>query len=406
MASVNDGMVLYQASTILTSLVKQATGAAVITPTNTGEFVSVAQTALLNGYDPIINAMSQMWGRTIFSIRPYYAKFKGLSMDAERWGNATRKLSIADQPVMDDERFIYPVAYDSAQAENPTGNGNSVDMYKLHKPDILQTNFYGQSVYENIYTIFRDNLDTAFRSPEEFMRFNAMVTGNRTDKLEQYRETIARGLLANYIGSILDEKQNGRVIKLLTEYNTESGQTLTAQTVYEPSNFAPFMQWAYARIATLSRMMTERSTMFQTTINGKIINRHTPPERQKVYLYAKAMDQFSAMVRANTFNENLLRYTDYEGVTYWQSIETPDSIAVKPTYTDTSGAVKTSAAEVEQAGVFGVIFDEEALGYAEVNRWNALTPFNIVGGYWNDADHVNFRTRQDMTEKGIVLLLE
>lgn len=56
--------------------------------------------------------------------------------------------------------------------------------------------------------------------------------------------------------------------------------------------------------------------------------------------------------------------------------------------------------------MFGVIFDEEALGYAEVNRWNALTPFNIVGGYWNDADHVNFRTRQDMTEKGIVLLLE
>ena len=41
-----------------------------------------------------------------------------------------------------------------------------------------------------------------------------------------------------------------------------------------------------------------------------------------------------------------------------------------------------------------------------MNAWNSLTPFNPVGGYWNDVDHVNFRTIQDMTEKGVVLLLD
>lgn len=402
-ATVNK-MVVYQASTVLNSLVKQATGQAVITASTPGEFVSVAQIALKTGYDPILNAMSQMWGRTIFSIRPYTRKFKGMEMSLDRWGNACRKISIADKPVDDDQRFIYPVGYDSAQAE-PTGNGQSVDMFKLNKPDILQTNFYGQSVYENIYTVFRDNLDVAFTGPDEFMRFNSMVAQNRSDKLEQYRETIARGLLVNYIASLLEEGQNDRVIHLLTEYNTLTGQELNAQSVYQPTNFQSFMEFVYSRIANISRMMTERSEMFQTVIKEKHVMRHTPPERQKVYLYSKALDMFDAMVKANTFHDNYLKYTDYEGVNFWQSIETPDTISATATYTNTNGAVVTASANKEQAGIFGVIFDENALGYAQVNAWNSLTPFNPVGGYWNDVDHVNFRTIMDMTEKGVVLLL-
>lgn len=404
MATVND-MVVHQASTVLNSLVKQATGQAVITASTPGEFVSVAQTALKTGYEPILNAMSQMWGRTIFSIRPYTRKFKGMEMSLDRWGNACRKISVAEQPVKDDERFTYPAGYDATQTP-ANGNGKSVDMFKLNKPDILQTNFYGQSVYENIYTVFRDNLDVAFTGPDEFMRFNSMVAQNRSDKLEQYRETIARGLLVNYIASLLEEAQNDRIVHLLTEYNTLTGQELTAQSVYQPANFQSFMEFVYSRIANISRMMTERSEMFQTVINEKHVMRHTPPNRQKVYLYSKALDMFDAMVKANTFHDNYLKYTDYEGVNFWQSIETPDSISATATYTKTDGTVATGAENKEQAGIFGVIFDEDALGYAQVNAWNSLTPFNPVGGYWNDVDHVNFRTLMDMTEKGVLLLLD
>lgn len=403
MANVND-MTVFQAGTILQSLVKQATGQAVIAANTPGEFVSVAQTAIKTGYDPILNAMSQMWGRTIFSIRPYSRKFSGLEMSMERWGNAVRKLSIADKPIEDDARFTWPVGYDSTKAPNALGEGESVDMYALNKSDILQVNFYGQSVYENSYTIFKDNMDVAFTSAEEFMRLNSLVTGNRSDKLEHYRENIARGILANYMGSLLAEKQNTRIVHLLSEYNTETGLKLTAQNVYQPENFTSFMQWAYARIATISRMMTERSEMYQTVINEKHVMRHTPANKQKVYLYAKAMDQFDAMVKSNTFHDNYLKFTDYEGVNFWQSIETPDSISVTPVYTSTTGIATTGEA-VEQAGIFGVIFDEEALGYAQVNNWAAVTPFNARGGYWNTYDHVNFRAIMDMSEKGVLLLL-
>lgn len=410
MASVND-MIVYQASTVLASLVQQATGQKVITPSTPGEFVSVATTALKTGYDPILNALSQMWGRTIFSVRPYSRMFKGMEMDMERWGNAMRKLSIADKAIEDDARFKYPVGYDSTQTP-ATGDGKSIDMFALNKPDVLQTNFYGQAVYENSYTIFRDNLDTAFTSPAEFMRFTSMVAQNRSDKLDQYRDNIARGLLANYAGSLLAEAQDARVIHLLAEYNTLTGLSLTAQSVYQPDNFAPFMRWVFSRVSVLSKMMRERSEMFQTVVNDKHVMRHTPADRLKVYMYTPAMEQMTAMVNSVTYNDDFIKYTDFEAVNFWQSIETPDSISVNPTYTKTDGTITTktatgdASAGIEQAGIFGLMFDEDALGYAQVNAWNQLTPFNAKGGYWNDFDHVNFRTIQDMTEKGLILLLD
>lgn len=399
-----------QAGTILTSLVQQATGQKVITPTTPGDFVSVATTALKNGYDPILNALSQMWGRTIFSVRPYSRMFKGMEMDMDRWGNVTRKLSIADKDIEDDARFEYPVGYLTDQTP-ANGDGKSVDMFALNKPDVLQTNFYGQAVYENSYTIFRDNLDTAFTSPAEFMRFTSMVAQNRSDKLEQYRENIARGLLANYAGSLLAEGNSTRIIHLLTEYNTLTGLSLTAQTVYQPDNFAPFMRWVFSRVSVLSKLMRERSEMFQTVVKNKHVMRHTPADRLKVYMYTPAMEQMTAMVNSVTYNDDFIKYTDFEAVNFWQSIATPDKISVNPTYTKTDGTVAfkagdSGAAGVEQAGIFGLMFDEDALGYAQVNAWNQLTPFNAKGGYWNDFDHVNFRAMQDMTEKGLILLLD
>lgn len=404
-----NSMTFSQAATVLNEIVKQATGQQEIQPiTNPSDFVSVAQTALLTGYDPVINAVSQVWSRTIFSARDYNAQLDSLRMDMDRYGNATRKLSPVSKLMNEDERYKYPVAYDgTGHPDNPLGNGEAVDMFKINKQEVLQTNFYGTAVYQQDFTIFRDQFDAAFRDANEFARFNAMNLTERMNERETFREGIARGLQANYISSILDEANDSRVIHLLTEYKAQTGlNELTAQSVYTPENFAPFMRWVYARVRTLARMMGERSQVFQTVINGKPVLRHTPADRLRIALYAPAMDQMQTMVMADTYHDNYLKLAKFDAVNYWQNIETPDSVAIKPVYTGTNGAVKNAAAEVEQAGIFGVMHDVDALGYAPVNDWAATTPFNTKGGYWNETYHSTFKTVSDMTEKGIVLLLD
>lgn len=396
-----------QASSVLNSIVAQATGSAAITPiTNNGDFIAVAQTLLKTGYDTVINAVSQVFSRSIFAYRDYNAENSDLEMDMPRYGNAVRKLSPVARTMQDDERFIYPVAYDAVNYPgNPLGDGLSVDHYKINKQDVLQTNFYGTAVYQQRYTIFKDQFDVAFSSLEEFGRFAAMLLGERKNDRESYKEGIARGLQANFIGAILDEGATDRVIHLLTEYNALTGLSLTASTVYQPANFAPFMRWAFSRIKTVARLMAARSENFQTAISGKRILRHTSAENLRIAMFAPIMEQFKAMVLSDTFHDEYLNRATLEEVNYWQSIDTPAGIQVTPIYTDSTGALKTGNA-VNNATVVGILHDRDAMGYAFTNTWSATTPLNIDGGYWNEAYHANVKTIQDNTEKAVVLCLD
>lgn len=404
---MND-MTISQAATILGSAVEQATGQKVITAIDSPEtFVSVAQTALKTGYDPIINALSQIWSKSIYAVRDYSSPLTSLEMDLPRYGNALRKISPVAAKMIDDQRFVWPVAYDATNhSTNALGNGESVDMYKINKQEVLQTNFYGTAVYTQRYTTFKDQFDVAMSSADEFMRFNAMNMTERNNDKESYREAVARGMQANFIAAILDEAKNDRVVHLLTEYNAETGLSLSAQSVYQPDNFAPFMRWVAARISTIARFMGERSQMYQTVINNKPVLRHTRGENLRIALYNKAYEQMKTMSMSTTFHDDYLKLAKFEGINFWQSIETPDSIAIKPVYTSNTGAVKKATNEVEQAGIFGIMHDRDALGYCYTNTWTATTPLNIDGGYWNTAEHATIKTIQDNTEKAVVLLLD
>lgn len=381
-----------QLSTVLNSIVAQATGKNPLAITNTSEFISVAQTALKTGYDPLLQSISQVLSRTIFSTRPYYRKFGGIQVDNQKWGNITRKLNISDKDWENDVRFELV-------------DGESVDMYKVNKPNILQANFYGANVYERSYTIFKDQLDCAFSGPDEFARFLSMVTGNCTDMIEQAHENLARATVANYIGGKVKGDADS-CIHLLTEYNALTGLALTKENVYQPANYKPFIDWVYSRIATLTELMTERSQLFHTNITGKTINRHTPLQRQKVYLYAPARFNIESMSMANTYNYNFLKMAYNETVNYWQSIQSPSKINVKPSYLKADGTITTPEAALEQDDIFGVIFDEEALGYTVMSQWSAATPFNAKGGYSNVFFHFTDRFWNDFTENGLVLLLD
>jgi hypothetical protein len=406
--AVND-LTFNQVSTLLKSVAEQATGKAALAALNTSEFVSVAQTELKTGYDPVLQAISQTLSKTVFSIRPYTRKFGGIEVSNQRFGNVTRKLAIADKDFENDDRMSLT-------------DGTSVDMYKVNKPNVLQTNFYGANQYQKSVTIFKDQLDCAFSSPDEFASFMSMVLQNTTDLLEQARENLARATIANFMGGKI-VGDTGNVIHLLTEYNALTGLTLTASTIYQPANFKPFMQWVYSRIAAISSMMTERSKKYHINVTNfggtydsgtgnstggtdKSVMKHTPITEQKVFLFAPAQYQTETMVLADTYHDNYIKYAAKETVNFWQSIETPDTINVKPTYMVATGELVTPAAATSTDAVFGTIFDSDALGYTLVNQWNQPTPFNAKGGYSNIFWHETARYWNDFNENGVVLLLD
>lgn len=397
MPNLTTGAGFNDAAALLTSITQQATGQQVITPTTLDDFVSVGTLALQAGFDPLLNAISQVIGRTIFSIRPYSEKFGGLRADGLRWGNHVRKLKIADNEWERDQRY-YEAASDFWD------DGDSVDMYTIKKPKAVQLNFYGQNVWQDHVTVYRDQLDVAFHDPDELMQFTSMIMTNMSNRMAQARESCARAALANFAAAknILGA---GHVVHLIDEYNTATGSSLTAATIMQPANYATFIRWVAGYIKTLSRRMEERSSLFQQNITGKVVNQHTPRDRQKLYLLADYVNRMDAEVLSTTYNEEYLQIGDFEEVSYWQSISSPDAIQVTPGYMDATGAIVTGAAQ-SMSKIFGILFDEEAIMTQEVNQWNAPTPFNVAGGYTNFYWHKSDRYLNDFTEKGIVLLLD
>lgn len=404
-----NNMTFEDISTVLNSIMSQATGKTDIVATNTQQFVAQADITLKTGYDRVLGAISQVIDETVYSQRPYKRKFASLYKNSQEWGNHVRKLQMVDSDFESDDR-------------TPLTDGQAVDMYKINKGKVRQTNFYGGQTYQFSRTYFKDQLDQAFRSPDELARFISMYTQNMSDVIEQAHENLARMCVANYIGAKFvwqdktdipsaepwtAEKTGGiHEINLLKMYNLETGLNLKLIDLIKPENYAPFFRWAIAKILTYSDMMTERSTMFNIRINKECYPRHTPKSMQKLFIYSPEMRQVETQVMSTTFHNELLSLGTFERVNFWQSIESPSKININNIgLTLPTGVIATSGYNRSIDNVFAVLIDTEALGYTMINEWSSTTPFNSRGGYTNVFYHFTDRYWNDLTEFGLVFTL-
>lgn len=392
--SVNN-LSIEDARTLLNDLHTQVTGVTGIVPTSTAEFISMAQATLAAGTDKVWNEMQIQLSRTVFSVRPYTRKFDGLLADDMRWGGIIQKVSYIDTELTQNEAVYHPV------------DGVSVDQWIQKKGDILVTRFTGSDAYQDWITIYDSALRDAFLSEAQLGQFYAAKMTELSNKWEQYIEELNRTALGNFIAAKIAGETDypDGVVHLLTEFNAQTGLSLTAQSVYDPANVRGFFQWVRARINTLSRLMTNRSVKFQFNVNGKTPSRHTPLENQKIYMLSSALDIIDTMVNTNSYHDEPLAYADVEGVDFWQAIDAPDQLSLTPVTINEQGLAVTGQA-VTQSNLFGVIFDEDAIVTNVKERRLESTQLNPRGLYRNTWLTANSQYCNDLTEKGIVLLLD
>lgn len=387
--AVND-LTFNQLSTVLTAIYNQATGSTTLAPVDTKSFVSVAQTALKSGYDPVLNAIGQVLSATIFSVRPYTPTFKGLEVSPKKWGNHVRKLQALDMPFEDDDRLTLT-------------DGNSIDQYVVLKPEVLQTNYYGANVYQKHMTIFKDQLDSAFSGPDEFGAFISMILSNANDQIVQSKENVERATVANLAAGV-SACNSSAVLHLVTLYNAYAGTSLTTASVVAPANWKPFVQWLCGFLGNLFDKLADRSKLYHLNLTGKTIMRHTPARNRKIYFGSSYINHMEAGAFSETFHDDYLKMSTYSKVTFWQNINSPTSIKVNAGYINASGAVANSSVTLDN--VFGIIFDDEAAMTCPVNQWQANSPFNARGGYTNMFWHYTIRYLNDFTENAVVLVLD
>ena len=139
-----NSLVVQDAHLIINDLYKMATGRENIKAVDTSSFVSVGETMLRTGVEPTLKALSQWCGRTYFEMEKYRSgAFRSIIENNERWGAITRE--IISLP-MDAEASQ---DWNTNLNENQLDDGQSVDMYKINKPKVVELKFYGSTVLQS-----------------------------------------------------------------------------------------------------------------------------------------------------------------------------------------------------------------------------------------------------------------
>lgn len=155
---------------IMNSLVKQATGQTNIVVTDTSSFVSAGETVLATGMENVINSLSIICGRTYMAVRPYEARLRILnSVNSGMYSNRLRKISYYSKDAKPSGYFNTDLNTNlgmgktNGRNKNTSGDDTSTpSMWEQEPPIPLEMNFAGTSTWQDVQTLYEDQLKIAF----------------------------------------------------------------------------------------------------------------------------------------------------------------------------------------------------------------------------------------------------
>ena len=392
-----NSLVVQDAYTVINELYKMATGRENLKAIDTSSFVAVGETMLRTGVKPTLKALSQWCGKTYFEMEKYRSGvFRSIIEDNERWGAITREIITLSNDAEASQDW------NTNLNENQLADGQSVDMYNINAPKVVELKFYGSKVLQSHITRFRDQLALAFSNETEFLMFVSSYMTAYYNDIESRNEAKRRLTVLNFMAGISSLGTNE--VDLVEAYNTEYGTELTRKQLLSPEHHKDFMAFVVSRVKKDSKKMQDRTTKYHMNLTGKNILRFTRQENQKLLMYTDFWVDSETQVLPEVFNDKYLKIADMELVNGWQEFDSP-AINITPNIIDADGVSKTATKAVSLPYVLGLLYDRRAMGVNNQWMYSASTPFNAAGGYYNIYDHYRFNAWNNFTHNAILYVL-
>lgn len=398
---------------IVNGLYRQATGMDDLTAVDTSTFVSVGEKLLRTGYENTLNAISIMCTRTIFAIRPYNAKLRLLVNSDLEYGAHVRKISYLSDGAEATQEWNTDL--------NPTNlqDGQSIDMYKIKMPKVVQYNYYGIKTLQKHITRKSDTLKAAFSNETEFANFIEGVMLEFMNDIESLNEAETRGVLVNAIAGLYqygqgnaNMQQDSRAVIDLVELLNEKHSTnyTRAQILADRELYRELLGLFVEQLNTLSDFFTDRSTVYHRTVSGESnLLRHTDKPDQRLLIYEPFLISAKANVLPEVFNDTLLEIGDHERITFWQSQSARSAINVsKGNGLATTGANAGNSVDFGNTSipyVLGLLYDRDFMGVNYKLNETSATPMNSAGLYYNLFVHWTKNYWTDFTENAVLFVL-
>ena len=412
------------AHALINLVCKEATGQdASIQAVDTSTFVSIGEKILATGVENTLNALSVVIGRTFMAVRPYTSKF-GLieETDTALFKNRVRKISYYSRYALAsgdwNTQLFTNLANGFDNGENPDGNGNAQStrsMWVQNQAIPLEINFAGLSTWEDSTTVYRDQLKVAFQDESSFNSFVAGILTEKGNDIELQREAFRRITLLNHIGAVYTIAADYPTMKinLTAGYNAKFGTSYTSEEL-RTTYLKSFVEYMVSVIKQTSRRMEYRTAAFHMpytkTIDGEEYNvlRHTPRDRQRLFLYTPLLVDAESMVMPEIFNDQYLKIENYEAVDYWQNFNDPAAVDVTPAIpgADAYEGTQVIGSEVEIPYVVGCLFDRDAILVNNYLEDSLATPVEARKRYYNIWWTFARNAINDLTENFVLFTME
>lgn len=375
-----------QIYTIVNSLAEQSLGLKNLQPTDT-TFISIGKKVLSSqdNMDAFFNTLVSRIGRTVLALREYEIDVTEIAREPFIYGSILQKISFKMPKAQQNDTWLGVPA-----ESNP---------FQEYDTEFMQVFFDKWETWEVPGTCPDVQLETAFTNAETMMAFIDGILTMMNDSMKLAYENLGYITRASLIGDVIISGKNTQKVNLLTEYNTETNETLTVSSALRN---ADFFRWAGQRIKKTIKRLEKKSTTFNTVGWERFTS--------KEYLIFEVLTDFASgfdtYLQSDVYHNELTKLSGFKEIAYWQgsgnnwSFDSVSSINVKIESADQDDVVT-----VNKSGIVAVLRDVDAIGITiDKRRTKSIyNPRREVTNYWMKAEMGHFR---DMSENCVVFYME
>ena len=326
--------------------------------------------------DNYVKKLIDRIGQVIFVNRLYAGGVPSVLMDSWEYGSVVEKIS-ADLPEADEN--------DSWNLQN----GQTYSQDTFYQPKVSAKFFNSKVTFDVKLSFTTEQVKESFSNVNELNGFISMLETGVKNSMTVKLDGLIMRTINNMTGQILNSANGLQKVNLLTEYNTASGQTLTANKALMDKDFLKF---ASLTIKKYQARITKMSTLFNA--GGKA--RFTTTDNLHTVLLSDFADSAEVYLLSDTYHNDTVSLPNHETVPYWQgsgksyAFNDISKIDVK------IDAGNKTPKQLTQTGILGVMFDTNALGVSNLNQrtttsYNARAEFytnyyKMDAGYFNDLN--------------------
>lgn len=377
-------MKVTQLNNLVLPIAKQMLGKEDITTIDNTILVDMGKTILdTNDVDNFVKSLTDRIGKTIFTDRKY--KGNGLSVLKDSWefGSVLQKINVDIQ----DDSITTNDTWDLTHKQ-------SYGQDTFYQPT-AEMKLYNKKVTFEIDVSFTElQVKSCFNSIEELNTFVSMIYNAVENSFTVKLDGLIMATINNMSANTLHKKDSNTSINLLKLYKeVYSDDTITVESALKN---ADFLRFASSTINTYVDRISKISTLFNM---GKK-KRFTPKENLNLILLSDFKNATTTYLQADVFNKELLELPNAETVPYWQGTGTNynfDSISKINVKID-------GANTVEQVGILGVMFDDNAVMVCNENK-RVTTHYNAKGEFYTNFYKFDCSYLNDVNENFIVFYI-